>query len=518
MYHGLTNKGSIPELAGRSSQLSGFTGAPDTLRAMVEAAQGLRGEKSMVVRNLVDEIVKDIHPKDYAGEIVAIRNWAATYLRYTNDPLHVELIKDPQRLVEEFYQRGVAIADCFPSGTLMLNDRFEFVPVESLAVGDRIFGHEDWSIIEGVIFKGQLEVDAIQLNNGSTMLLTPEHHVYRMVCPNHGHWKSKKPCSCPVEDRVEERVRVSELSENDVLATPKRLPFGAEEMNPERAYLEGLFLSDGWVQNNSSFSISGQDGCPKEKQKQEVESICERLGLRTTMYRKSINIQDREWTQRLAQMGRHAPEKHLLSLNLGEGFAGAVLRGIMADSGAFTHGHGRCLTTTSRQLALQVRVLQKMFGRTCYRSYIEKHGGLGEHPIYRLSVRGGDRINREKLLRVKHIERGVAEVPVWDIQTNDHRVYLPEHDVTVSQCDEIACLIATGCLQVGRHCQFVAVGFGEPGTYSHVFTRVMEPRTNTWVVCDPVAGTDERKMLNRVATYQIWSLDELPSHGPVEER
>jgi len=194
--YGLSNIGSIPELAGRSSQLSGFTGAPDTLRAMVEAAQGLRGEKSMVVRNLVDEIVKDVYPKDYAGEIVAIRNWAATYLRYTNDPLHVELIKDPQRLTEEFYQRGVAIADC----------------------------------------------------------------------------------------------------------------------------------------------------------------------------------------------------------------------------------------------------------------------------------------------------------------------------------DEIACFIATGCLQVGRHCQFVAVGFGESGTYSHVFVRVMEPRTNTWVVCDPVAGTDERKMLNRVSTYQIWSLDELPSHGPVEER
>lgn len=194
--YGLTNNvGNIPELAGRKPQLSGFTGAPDTLRAMIEAAQGLRGEKSMVVRYLVDQVVRNIHPKDYAGEIVAIRNWAATFLRYTNDPLHVELVKDPERLVEEFYQHQLAVADC----------------------------------------------------------------------------------------------------------------------------------------------------------------------------------------------------------------------------------------------------------------------------------------------------------------------------------DEIATWIATAALQVGRHSQFVAVGFGESGTYTHVFARVLEPRTNNWIVCDPVAGTAEREMLSRVRTYQIWSLDELPTHGPVEE-
>jgi hypothetical protein len=175
--------------------MSGFTGAPDTLRAMIAAAQGPRGEKSMVVRNLVDEIVKNVYPKDYAGEIVVLRNWAAEHLRYTNDPLHVELIKDPQRLTEEFYERGVATADC----------------------------------------------------------------------------------------------------------------------------------------------------------------------------------------------------------------------------------------------------------------------------------------------------------------------------------DEIACWIATAGLQVGRVAQFIAAGFGERGTYSHVFTRIMEPRTNTWIICDPVAGTNEREMLKRIKSYQIWSLDEYPDHGPVEE-
>ena len=102
----------VPYLATRPYTLSGFEGAEDTLRAMVEAAQSERGEKSMVVRSLVDEIVAELHPKDYLGEIVVIRNWVIEHIRYLNDPLHVELLKDPQTLVEEYLERGIAVGDC----------------------------------------------------------------------------------------------------------------------------------------------------------------------------------------------------------------------------------------------------------------------------------------------------------------------------------------------------------------------------------------------------------------------
>lgn len=82
-------------------------------------------------------------------------------------------------------------------------------------------------------------------------------------------------------------------------------------------------------------------------------------------------------------------------------------------------------------------------------------------------------------------------------------------------CDDIAVLMATMAMQVGRDAQFVCVGFGARGSYSHVFTRVQDPRSKQWIVCDPVAGSDVGSMLKRVTAYQIWSCDELPSHGPV---
>lgn len=83
-------------------------------------------------------------------------------------------------------------------------------------------------------------------------------------------------------------------------------------------------------------------------------------------------------------------------------------------------------------------------------------------------------------------------------------------------CDDMACLIGTMALQVGRHAQFVVVGFGRKGEFTHVFTRVQEPKTSKWIVCDPVAGSDVASMLSRVKTFEIWSADELPEHGPVE--
>lgn len=85
-------------------------------------------------------------------------------------------------------------------------------------------------------------------------------------------------------------------------------------------------------------------------------------------------------------------------------------------------------------------------------------------------------------------------------------------------CDDIAVLMATMALQVGREAEFVVAGFGEPGQYSHVFARVKEPRSGTWIVLDPVAGSDVASMLKRITTYEVWSCDELPSHGPVEMR
>lgn len=111
-----------------------FRGAKDTLATMTSMALGDRGERSMLVHHFLHWITRDIWPKDYIGEICAVKNallqpspWKpwTPMIRYINDPLHVEVVKDPERMVSEIDLTGNTQADCdeiaLLAGTLCLH-------------------------------------------------------------------------------------------------------------------------------------------------------------------------------------------------------------------------------------------------------------------------------------------------------------------------------------------------------------------------------------------------------------
>lgn len=483
-----------------------YRGAPQTVGVITHAA--LKSQKHYPTRLLIEQVCSGIRSKDWISEYLAWHNFISARARYMRDPRTIELVKAPYVVVEEMLSGGKPSIDCLPKGTLLLNEHFEFVPIEELSVGEKIWGHDRWSTVERVWYKGILPQSAIFLNNGSSFCATADHHVYALLCP---HDESEAPCShCPPEGRAVSRIRVADLEVGRPLLCPSRISSGTETMDPRRALIEGYYLSDGWAQR-TSFCISGQDGCPKEQQKREVEAICAELGVPTKWYRKFLHVKDKEWTLRLQQMGCHAPEKHALSINLEEGAAGALLRGIMADSGKNSSGAGRTLTTTSRKLFLQSRILHKMFGISCSERYIVNHGGFGSHPIWRLGIRQPGEKRREKVLRVKRIERNMAEGPVYDLTTDDHFVYLPEADVTVSNCDDWTALELAGLLLMGADCRAVIVAFqhmfykGER-QYSHVFAQAKEPRTGKWITLDPVAGPNTAEMLQRVVAARAYPI------------
>lgn len=98
-----------------------FRGPQTTLDRMAKDALGTRGERSMEVRQFTELVLRGVRPKDYLGEILAIRNlfvqpspWVrgVALFRYANDPLHVEMVKDPQRQVEELNAYGTTTVDC----------------------------------------------------------------------------------------------------------------------------------------------------------------------------------------------------------------------------------------------------------------------------------------------------------------------------------------------------------------------------------------------------------------------
>ena|SRR3990172_1604350 len=92
--------------------LAPFNGPADTIAAMIRAVKGPRGERSMRVRTMAEVVVRGLQPKDYLSEILAVRNFAAERIRFVNDPLTVETVKDPERIVEDIARHGTALADC----------------------------------------------------------------------------------------------------------------------------------------------------------------------------------------------------------------------------------------------------------------------------------------------------------------------------------------------------------------------------------------------------------------------
>lgn len=116
-------------------RLAPFTGPDDTLRLMVELALGDRGERSAMVRSMKDHIVRELRPKSYLDEILAVRYFAAEKIRYSNDALGVEQVQDPQRMVEQIVQHKLAVGDCDDIATFigtlcrLLGRESEFVVV-----------------------------------------------------------------------------------------------------------------------------------------------------------------------------------------------------------------------------------------------------------------------------------------------------------------------------------------------------------------------------------------------------
>jgi hypothetical protein len=114
--------GSVPP-----ATVQAFRGPKDTLDKMAEAALGARGEQSFLVRQFTEWLLRGVQPKDYLGEILAIRNVLVApspfvegiaLFRYVNDPRHVEMVKDPERQVTEIMEQGSTLVDCDDYSTM----------------------------------------------------------------------------------------------------------------------------------------------------------------------------------------------------------------------------------------------------------------------------------------------------------------------------------------------------------------------------------------------------------------
>lgn len=125
--------------------LEPYRGTDHTVSTMIRLAKGavdpsalvgsaVQGERSVPVRRHTEQIVQNIRPKDYSSELVAICRWWGNAARYTRDPLHVEMLRTPERMIADALagklnmdcdEYALAIGTC----ALTIGARTQFVTV-----------------------------------------------------------------------------------------------------------------------------------------------------------------------------------------------------------------------------------------------------------------------------------------------------------------------------------------------------------------------------------------------------
>lgn len=416
----------------------------------------------------------------------ALLNWVRGWLLYAPDAPGSERMASAAALACVSKDLCIRIGDCFPQGTLLLRDDYELVPIEQIKIGERIWGLDKWTTVKDAWFTGSKKIDTLVLNNGSQVPLSREHHVFVARCTP-PHVKSvygDGRCTCPMSNRHLERVQLSDVQPGDVLPQPERIPFGDVEADPEMSYLEGLYVSDGWCSDPRRINISGLDGCRKEEQKREVQAICEKRGIYTRWHRKYIAVNSKDLAAKMAPLGTRARFKHVKTIALREEALRELLRGVMADSTANHSTTARTFSTTSDALMVQTRVMMRMTGRSSGIHFLtpKMHRGFGQHGLWRLTPREPKQI-ADKLLRIKSVERGTGKLPCWDITTEDGFVYLPAHDVTVSNCDDNLILLGSLAGAAGIPTRVVKQHFGQ-NVQEHVLLEAQD-ESGAWFYADP---------------------------------
>lgn len=438
------------------------------------------------LRKLVDEGKRDPRVYSFAREAInkrcgddwcipekaneqeakAIFDVTRRKVRYTSDIHSVDTYQKPGHTL------SLGSADCLPEGTLLLRSDGSLAPIEDIVVGEEVFDGVGWARVTNWWDKDRQPTLDFELNNGCRLTCTEGHRLFRV--------KNGKP----------EEVLAGDLRVGDDLWQPRELAFESAKTLPrDDAFLMGAYLAEGSVKYkrvDGKLATVSIAGVPDGKFiREEIIEIAGRLNLRVTEQKREVYLScsDDYLENLLGDIARGAFNKKMSNVNWSPETVKHILEGLNADGGFSTSGTNFVFSTTSPTLAVQYRLLQRVFGKSCSIKRVDEHGGFGSHPIYRVTVRESN--VRRQWARVKSISEG-TEQHVFDIETDSHRFYLPESDVITHNCDDYSSLLCSLLLSVGIPCRFKVIRTRDAKDWNHIYAQAGFPRAQPtkWVSLD----------------------------------
>jgi len=406
-------------------------------------------------------------PRGDECELRAIFEFIVRNVRYTGDITDKDTFQTALRTLQ--YGGG----DCFPEGTLFLT-RDGFVPVEQVEIGDEIHDGESWVPVLKTWERGPKAIHRLGLDNGNVLRLSGTHKILRV--PSGGTYSDA------------EEVRVEDIKVGDDLLQPRRFDgASAEEIDESTAFLMGAYLAEGCRSHKRPggpdvwISLAGVAG-GKGIRERAIE-ILKAREVPFTERERELRFHARYFEESFS-LGRIAIEKGLPTFRYGPRTVATILGAMEAgDGGHSTTGYNFVYSTISPTLALQYRVLKRMFGQSVHWKTLVDHGGAGENAIHRLTVRA--EATRRPWAKIKSIEIEDAEVPSYDVMTESGRVYLPEADVITRQCDDHAVLSAVLGMENGFRWKW-RITSNTGATWDHIYGMAGIPkhRPARWVALD----------------------------------
>lgn len=306
--------------------------------------------------------------------------------------------------------------DCLKKDTKLLMNDLSLREIKDITIGDEIIGKDGEKVkVLNKIFKGVRPLKKITLSNGSSVFATEDH---KFILENN------------------EEVPAKVLEVGDVLKSISKInTTNKEKENQDYWYLKGLFIADGWYDKTKpkSIFISGKDGHPKEEQKKWIKNYCEKNNIKYSWHERYIGVHSEELANDFKNCGDGAINKKVgkypcLDVNIE-----SLISGLKADSHTNKNG-SVCFGTISNALKQDILNLYKLLGISCYTKKVEPtRTQYGKNPIWRIYPRLY-KPRKHKIISIVDYE----EDEVYDITVENHEIYLPENDIVVHNCDDVA--------------------------------------------------------------------------------
>lgn len=395
------------------------------------------------------------------------RNNPRNPYRYAYDSVTVGV---PEFWMFPFELRYAGKGDCFPEDTLLLDESGELVFIKDISIGDKIFGGSGEIVtVKNKWDRGEKKILHIQLNNGDILRLSDKHKLI-VAKTKHAYRKG---------EFVEKKAH--QLNIGDSLPHPDKLNFKKTiSFELETAKLFGLYIADGWVRGNR-VTIAGRDGKKKEQQKIWIKEYCDKRDIDYILHERYITIKSSHLATQIKKIfGTGSSNKSIQNLNFDIETATAILDGWKAD--ATERVNELTYSTINPGLTIALRILWRICGYQVAIKKIDKHGGFGVNPIYRITV------HRKKTKRVviKSITESEPEY-CYDISTTDGLVYLPQYDIITRQCDDFGNELASYLIAAGVPGFRVRCAAGNCRGYNgcgHLTTYVLADDMKTWIHCN----------------------------------